>query len=477
MSSIQRIVKNIGITGISQFLITLLGFLFLIYVARYLGEAEFGIYSFAISFSSIFVIFSDIGISQFIVREIARDKKLSDKYFINASFLKVILSFISFSLIFITINLMGYPDDVKNIVYFFGIYTILSSFSQMFIAFFQAFEKMEYVALLQILEKLVLIILGFIVLIANLGLLFLAYVYVIIGIFDVTIGILLVLNKIINKRAKVDPTILKSLTISSLPFGLNSLLGMLFFYIDTVLLSILQNDVAVGIYNAAFNPLLTLSMIISGMVSTSMYPVMSRYFISSKDDLETFAIISSKYLSIIGFPIAMICFILADKIIALFYAGQYMQSVIVFQILSIFIPIRLVSSITGTLLTSINKQGMRTFSVGTAAFFNILLNLALIPYLSYIGASIATVISELFLYFVLIYFIRKYYKKLKMSQLLLKPFIASILMGIFVFYFKDMNLILIFVVASILYIIVLFLLKTFNEEDRYLFKQILRGIK
>jgi O-antigen/teichoic acid export membrane protein len=477
MNTINRIIKNISITGISQVILSLLGFLFLIYIARYLGEAEFGVYNLAISLTSIFVIFSDIGISQLIVREIARNKKLSSNYLTNASFLKVILSLITFVLIVLTSNLLGYPADVNFIIYLFGIYTILSSFSQMFIAFFQAFEKMEYVALLQLLEKLLLLSLGFVVLLLNLGLLFLSYIYVIVGIFDIVIGIYFVLHKITNKRAKLDYEIMKNLISTSVPFGLNALFGMLFFRIDTVILSILINDVAVGIYSAAYNPLLTLSMIISGMVSTSIYPVMSRYFLHSKDYLEKFALISSKYLAIIGFPIAVLCFVFADKIIILFYAGQYINSIIVFQILSVFIPLRLISSITGTLLTSIDKQGMRTFSVGTAALLNTVLNLALIPSLSYVGAAITTIISELFLYLIILYFIRKYYSEIQINSIYFKPCFSSLIMGLFLFYFRDMNIFVISIFASLIYFALLFLLNTFNDEDKYLFKEILKSIK
>ena len=477
MSSIIRIVKNIGVTGISQFIIAILGFIFLIYVARYLGEAEYGIYSFAISFTSIFIIFSDIGISQLIVREISRSKSSSNEYLVNASFLKIILSLITFALIFIVINLMGYPSIVKYIIYLFGIYTILSSFSQMFAAFFQAFEKMEYVAILQLSEKIVLLVFGFIVLISDLGLLFLAYIYVIVGIFDILLGIFLILKKFGKQKSRVNYTIMKNLTIYSAPFGLNALFGVLFFRIDTVLLSLLKNDIAVGIYNAAYNPLLTLTMIISGMVSTSVYPVMSRHFVSSKNNIETFTIISSKYLAIIGFPIAIFCFVFADRIISIFYAGQFLQSILPFQILAIFIPIRMVSSISGTVLTSINKQGLRTFSVGSAALLNVTLNVALIHYLSYVGASIATVISELFLYFSLIYFIDKYYKKIKLSPLLIKPCAAALIMGIFVFNLNGLNLIIVLITAVIVYLALLFLFKTFNEYDKYLFNEIIKWIK
>jgi O-antigen/teichoic acid export membrane protein len=179
-------------------------------------------------------------------------------------------------------------------------------------------------------------------------------------------------------------------------------------------------------------------------------------------------------MAILGFPIAMGCFVLADKFIALFYGDQFSASIIAFQILAFFIPLRWVSSITGTLLTSINRQSLRTVSVGLIALFNIILNALMIPYLGYIGASIATVLSEVFLYFVFIYFINKYYKRMELHKHFIKPLIASLMMGGFLVYFKDFNLFLLITFAVLVYFVMLLVLRTFTQEDKDIFKQVVK---
>lgn len=476
MNSIQRIAKNIGMSGISQLAVSILAFILMIYIARYFGPAEYGVYSFAISFTTLFAIFADIGLSQFMIRNIARNKKLSEEYITNVSIIKIVLSIITLGLISFTVNLMNYPSDIVYIVYLFGVYTILTSFAQMFMSIFQAFEKMEYVAIVTTIEKMILISFGLYILFLGYGLTTLAYVYVFSSTISLIISCFIVLKKISKPSPKINFSLWKPLVISSIPFGLNTLFAMLFFKIDTVILSILQDDVAVGLYSAAYNPLLTLGVIISGMVVSAIYPVMSRYFISSKDSLERFTVLNSKYMAIIGFPIAIGSFILAEQFIQLFYAGQYIGSIIAFQILAIFIPIRLISSITGTLLTSINKQGVRMICVFLSAIFNILLNLALIPTLSYVGASLATVLSEIVLYLITIYFINKYYHRLRLHIHFVKPFIAAAIMGMIIMIIillSKTNLLLLIVVASLIYLSVLILLKTFTKEDKEIFKKII----
>lgn len=214
-----------------------------------------------------------------------------------------------------------------------------------------------------------------------------------------------------------------------------------------------------------------------------VYPMMSRYFTSSKDTLTKLTELSTKYLLIIGLPSAIGCFVLAKEFITLFYGSEYANSIIAFQILAFFIPVRILNSITGTLLSSINKQNLRMIGVLVGAFFNILINLVLIPLFSYVGASIATVLSELLLYLVFIYFINKYHSRINSGKYVIKPLVASIIMGIVLFYLNTFNLftnilllkILILVsIGSLIYFICLICLKTFTNEDKYIFKQLLR---
>ena len=154
MNTIQTIAKNTGVLAISQVITSILGFFLLIYIARYLGEVGFGKYSFAISFTALFVIFADLGINQLIIRELARNKELTNEYLTNVSIIKLLLSFLAFGFIVLTINIMDYPRDTTYAVYLFGIYMILTSFAQTFRSIFQAFERMEYDAVVMVIEKI-----------------------------------------------------------------------------------------------------------------------------------------------------------------------------------------------------------------------------------------------------------------------------------------------------------------------------------
>ena len=473
MNEVQRIVKNISVTGLAQVLTSLMAFVLFIYLARILGEADFGKYSFSISLTTLLATLTDLGVNQLLVREIARDKDLSENYINNAIILTMPLGVITLTIVPLISWLLSLSKEMTILLYLFGFYNVLLTISGTYLSLFQAWERMEYVAIFQIIERSVTVTLGLAVLFMGYGVFAVALVYVAAGVLDILIAASISFKRFVRPSFKFDPALQWRLLVEGLPFGLNSLFAMFFFKIDTVLLGILRDDVAVGIYNAAYNPLLNLSMIIAGMVSSAVYPVMSRQFTNGGDILENFTMVSSKYLSIISFPIATGCLILADRFISLFYGGGYTASIIAFQILSLFIPIRLVSTITGTLLSSINRQGFRMLSVGLSATLNIILNIILIPLYSYIGASIATVMSELFLYMLFLHYIGRYYKPVNVNSTFKKPAIASVIMGVAVHLMKDLNLLIMILLASCIYLGVLILIRTFDEKDKMILMKLM----
>jgi O-antigen/teichoic acid export membrane protein len=65
------------------------------YSTRYLGSEKYGILSFAIAFASITIFLADIGIAYVVLRDVARDKERTQKYFGNSILLKIILAIIT----------------------------------------------------------------------------------------------------------------------------------------------------------------------------------------------------------------------------------------------------------------------------------------------------------------------------------------------------------------------------------------------
>ena len=128
----------------------------------------------------------------------------------------------------------------------------------------------------------------------------------------------------------------------------------------------------------------------------------------------------------------------------------------------------------GSLLVSIDKQNEMALIVGTTAFVNVILNLILIPSFSYVGAAVATIITETMLFGLYIYLLSKYLYILPFRKIVIGPIVASLIMGLFIYVCASVNLILLVMLAVILYFVTLYLTGCFSKEDIDLLRQVFK---
>ena len=79
MNTVQRIAKNTAALFAAQVVVSILGLVLSIFIARNLGAVVFGKYSFALAFTAIFAVFSGLGFDTVRIREVARDKTQASK--------------------------------------------------------------------------------------------------------------------------------------------------------------------------------------------------------------------------------------------------------------------------------------------------------------------------------------------------------------------------------------------------------------
>ena len=473
MNTVQTIAKNTTVLILAQSISMILSLTLLIFVARFLGDVDYGKYSFAIKFTGLFAIFADLGLSTLMIREVARDKSLSGKYLSNIAVIKVILSVATFAFIVFIINLMHYPADTTTAVYLAGISVILTSFSGLFRSIFAAFERMEYEALLSTILTIIHVSLGLLVLFSGYGLIELVTVFVIVGIINFSLSFSVVIKKFVKPKLEIDFGLWKHLILNGAPFSLTMIAGVIYLQIDTVMLSVMKGDAPVGWYSAAYTLVLAL-LVIPDIFGYAIFPAMSKLFVSSKDSLKIMLEKSSKYLFSLGLPISIGTILLADRIILMIYGEEYIHSIIALQILSLYLPLRYLNHATSYTLSAINKEPLRTLSVTITAASNVVLNLFLIPAFSFVGAGIATVLTEIILFAFYFYFVAKHFHRLRLQKIVIKPCISCLAMGGFVFYFKDANLFLLVISAAVIYFGMLYLLRAFDSDDERMFKGLMR---
>ncbi len=478
MGAVQRITKNATLLILSDVIGKSITFFYIVIAARYLGVDDFGSLLFAIAFTGIFAVPSDLGLNKLQIREIARDKKCASKITSNVLTLKLFLGAITFLLLAIVINLMGYPPQVITTVYLLGISIVLNNLGVSLESVFQGFEKMEYMAIATVLNSIILLLGALFISYSGGGITGFAFVYLLSSVVIVAFEFLVIIKNFIALNIDLDLELSKGLLREAFPFALSQVLLVVYLRFDTVLLSILKGETAVGLYGAPSKLVDSLNLIYIS-ITTALFPVTSRLFKYSKEKLTLLFERSMKYLLILSIPIAVGTTLLADKIIGLIYGPEYAPSVISLQILIWSAALIFINAIMSNLLNSIDKQVLMAKQTAIGALINLIANVLLIPSYSYVGASIATLLTQLFSLSYMYLSISKTEFRLPLRDffsLLSKIVISAIIMAIFTVYLRFTHVLIIIPISTVVYSISFYLLGGIDKDDIEIAKQLTTGL-
>jgi len=471
---VQRITKNTVVIILASIASGIISFFFTMYVARYLGAEGFGILSFALAFTAIFSVFTDIGLSLLTIREVARDRSLARKYLGNIAAMKTILVIVIFGLIALTINLLDYPQQTITVVYLIALSVVFNAFNRMFYSFFQAYERMEFLTIGDILSSVLLLAGALLAIKQGLNIAAFAFLYLLAS--AITLGYSATVStwKFVKPGIEVDFGFWKETLKQAWPFGLVFVFVAIYYWIDSVMLSLMKGDEVVGWYNAAYRMVLALGIISTAFYS-SVFPVMSRFFVSSKESLKLTYEKSVKYMAILAVPICAGTTLLAEKIMLLIFGAEYSHSIIALQIVIWFMIFSFTTAGFAHLCNSLNKQIIVAKVTGSCALVNVLLNLILIPGYSYVGAGIATVATgfvALVIFFIWSFKIGYGSSSKKLMVVMARVLVASGIMSVFVLYLRDLALWWLVPLAALLYFIVIYIIGGIDREDKFLLRQL-----
>lgn len=456
------------LSNLTSFLLLVL----MILAGRYLGEVDYGIFSFGLSFVFIFEIFTDFGLREMTIRDIARDRTLGNTYLGNILTWKLLLSCITFVLILIVINIMNVQDEARTVVYILGGSIILRSFKTTGRMFFQAYERFDLDALTLFYERVLLLLIGGMVLVTGRGLIAFVIVFVVVRFLDLLLTSSILHFKLVRIIPRFDIRLIRRIQLEALPVGIFLLALNLYSYIDTIMLSAFRSYGEVGWYNAAYK-LYEGTAIFPAILCAVVAPRLSRYFIKDRDSHRDLTLRSIKYMFIIALPIVVFGMIMAGHFIQLLFGPEYLPSVRAFQVLLIGIIFVFQSWLFNTLMISINRQKSLLHAILIGLGINVVLNLILIPQYGILGASIATVSSEAAIFIFYLFAIGLFYEKVPFLRLGIRPFLASMIVLI-LSGFRGFSSSYIDLAGLIMaYILLLFIFKVFDKEERQLIRRYL----
>ena len=395
-SRLRGIIANTGWLFADRILRMGVGLFVGVWVARYLGVEQFGVFNYANAFVGLFITISTLGLDGIVVRSIVREPEKRSLILGTAFWLKLFGGVVALVLAVSCIVLVRRDDQLTIFLV-----AILSS-----VGIFQAFDTIDLWFQSQVQSK-------YSVIAKNTAFAIIALVKVFListhapliafawsGLGEVGLGAigLMIYYKAVGYSPWLWPWSLplaKTLLKESWPLILSGVTIMIYMKIDQIMLGQMVGDKAVGLYSAAtrisevwyFIP-----MAIASSVTPAIYAAKEVSEALYYQRIEQFLRLLSGLAIVVAVPMSF----LSGAIITILFGKSYEGSAYILAIhiwTSIFVFMGVGTS-PWFIAEGLTQFALRRTIIG--AVTNVFLNIFLIPAYGGVGAAIATVISQAF---------------------------------------------------------------------------------
>ena len=389
-SGFKKIFVNISWLFFERIIGMIVSFFVGVYVARYLGPENFGLFSYSVSFVGLFAAIATLGLDSIVIRELVKDEKKRDELLGTSFALKIIGSFLVIGIIFIAVRFTNNDNFTNFLIYIIAIGTLFQSFNVINFHF-QSKVLSKYTVYAQIFTSITCAAIKLLLIYFRMSLVY----FVIVSLIQSVILALGLIVMYIKQKSNlfnwiINFSLAKRLLQDSWPLILSGIAISIAMRIDQVMLKEYMGNIHVGYYAVGVR-LAEILIFIPMAIGQSFFPkIIKLDFIKEKKFLLLlFRIFFLLALIAIGVN-------LLSKYIILFLFGEiYSLSTVVLNILIWTIPFTYFGIITNKLLLSLNLQKLIFYKQLSLTIINICLNIILIPKYGITGAALSTLTADI----------------------------------------------------------------------------------
>lgn len=393
---LRKIIANTGWLFADRILRMGVGLFVGVWVARYLGVEQFGVFNYATAFVALFSTLSTLGLDAIVVRSIVREPEKRAEILGTAFWLKLFGGIAALVLAVSSIIVVRHGDQLT-----ISLVAILSS-----VGIFQSFDTIDLWFQSQVQSKYTVIakntafVITALVKVALISFHAPLIAFAWTSLVEVSLG---AIGLIISYRVRgYSPwlwgwslPLAKTLLKESWPLILNGLSVMIYMKIDQIMLGEMIGDTAVGIYSAATR-ISEVWYFIPLAIASSFAP--SIYAAKEETESLYYGRVEKllRLLVSISILVAVPMSFLSQPLVTMIFGSSYASAGSILSIhiwANVFISMK-VATFNWFIAEGLNHLILQRALVG--AIMNVVLNLFLIPAYSGVGAALATVISYAF---------------------------------------------------------------------------------
>ena len=470
----QTIAKNVFWLTLSQVGSRLIRALIIIYAARILGAAEYGIFAYVLGFAGFFTLFADVGINPLLTRNTANHPEQRTEYFSTSFWIKIVLLLATALLVIFVAPHFTNIEAAKALIPLVALLVIFDGLRDFSIAFFRGLEKMEREALIVIVMNITIAVAGFIILSISPTAKSLILSYIASVGASVILSVIILRNQFLKVFLFFKKSLAKQIIKDAWPMAFSATLGIFMLNTDIIMLGWWRTAEEIGYYSVS-QRIVKLLYTLPALLAVGIFPTLSRLI--KQNEKQKAKNLSEKIMTLIflmAIPLVIGGVILGQPIIELIFGQEYLPAVPAFQILIISLLVIFSGPLLFNLVLAHNQQKRIVKYVAAGALGNVIFNAILIPIYGIIGAAITTIVAYS-LYYGLTWRKIKKTADLKILPYLKKITAAAIIMGVFTFTLNQfgLNVIINIIISAVIYLGALYLLKEkILEEVMSLFKKI-----
>lgn len=470
----RGIARSTSILLFQQVVTWISTFLLMLFVPRYLGPVEYGRLYLANSITDVFRIVVYWGANSLVVKLVARAPERTGQIIVDSVSIRFLLGIVSFGGMMVLAEILNYPHEMRTLLFIWGISLLWAGALDVLKASYQAHELMQYSSVGTVTQQVIIGVLCIGTLLMGAG----AKTLVLVTIVASFVNFLLLVryrSMIAGRLPRVNWGEAFRHLKEGVPYLLMAVFSTIYYRIDAFMISQMNPEVVVGWYGGAYR-LFDVLGFFPYIFVTALYPALSRLWTSEENIHKRTTHKSIEFMIIGSFSIGITMALFADRFIHILYGlTGYDQSIPVFQILVIGLPLLYVDFVLATTLVSSDKQRELSFVSLGAIPVNVLLNLVMIQYCQArfenggIGAAAATVVTEMGIMIAFMSLMPKGLLTGFRVEVLTKSLIGGGLVGGMLWLLRSTFVpwFVVAVLGPILFLVLLFVMRTFEpaEED------------
>jgi len=448
LTRIPRLATNYVILSGAEFISKIMAAVALAYLARVLGPQSYGYLEFAIAIYFIFTLIVDSGLSFYGARELAKNDVLLPRLFVHITLIRSILSLLAFIVMALVARFIDQPQSVKVLILLYGLVMFIVPWLIQWV--FQGRDMMRFVGLSQLLRWSVFTV-AVLLLVREPNQVW--YVPLIEGLALLCVALFLLGALLRNfgfPRYRINSREAFGMFRQALPIGASEVVWAVKVYFATILLGFVIGGPELGWFTSAHRVVIALHTFV-WLYFYNMLPSIARTSQQPITVLQKLMRVSIQITAWAGLLLGIYGVVYAEVGITFIFGVQFQEAGRVFQVLVWLIPLALMSGHFRYTLIGYNLQKLEFYSALVGAAVTVVLNLILVPRLGMMGAAWALVISEVVIWLVAYYFVRRTIAVIPVFRNIWRPMIAGIALTAVLFFLMQVNIWLAGVVGLIFY--------------------------